>query len=134
MRYSLLVPLALMLGMAGCIVPDEPAYSTGYVAYGPAYDVYYSDGYYWGFYDNSWYWWSHDRWVYSPYRPHAPVIVTNGHGPRSTVGMTVRDHRGDRPAYRANRQSNWGGRPSRGWRSAPVRSAPSRVIIRNHRR
>jgi hypothetical protein len=142
MRYSLLFPILLVLGM-GCVV-REPAYTTGYVAYGTydPYPVYTADGYYWAYYGDSWYWWSHDHWVYSSVRPHRPVVISNhggwgsgGHGSHGNGNVVVRDHRGDDARGRGNGRGNDNvvvrdhrGNDGRGrvrmHTSAPPRSAP----------
>lgn len=142
MRYSLLVPILLVLGM-GCVV-REPAYTTGYVeyGYGPAYPMYLSDGYYWSYYGDSWYWWSHDHWVYSTVRPRAPVVISNHNGPggwdhgHGHGGVTVRDHRDHRsPGARAG---SWRGGESRvaprPRTAPPPRNAPPPSRVRDHRR
>jgi len=132
----------------GCVV-REPAYTTGYVAYGaayPAYPVYLADGYYWSYYGDSWYWWSHDHWVYSTVRPRSPVVISNSHGPggwhHGSGGVTVRDHRGDRGgrAYRDHRSpgaraGSWRGDRAtpRAHTAPPPRNAPP-PRVRDHRR
>ena len=132
MRYSLLIPILLVLGM-GCVV-REPAYTAGYVSYGYDYPVYVSDGYYWSYYGDSWYWWSHDHWIYSTNRPHRPVVISNNHGPggwgHGTGGVRVRDHR--TPDARAG---SWRGQRAapRMHTAPPPRSAPA-PRVRDHRR
>jgi hypothetical protein len=145
MRFSLLIPIVMVLGM-GCVV-REPAYTTGYVAYGADYPVYFSDGYYWSYYNDGWYMWSHDHWVVSHWHPRSPVVVSNygrggyGHAP-GTSGMHVRDHRsngyhrGQRAGVQTRDHRSPGVRthsPGR-TRAAPPRTAPSRVKTRDHRR
>src|SRR5262245_16122431 len=141
MRLSfLLIPILVVLGLAGCVVHPAP-YGTAYVAYGdPYYDgVYFSDGYYWAYYNDGWYWWSRDRWVYSYARPRTPVYVRSTpwgyHGPGGYAHgkVVVRDHR---PTTYHSAPARSAPGYSAPVRSAPVRSAPVRSapVVRDHRR
>jgi hypothetical protein len=168
MRGTILTAVLFAATLAGCYTTGEVGYSGGYYAAPAAssnvyvstpdlvtvspgvqvvadYDepVFYTDGFYWRYYNNGWYrsnnysagWYYYERppvavlgierpYAYAHYRPQG--YVARNRGAYRPAEPIVRDHRG--PAYRPEPAA----RENPGYRSEPPTYRPD-PVVRDHR-